>query len=225
MSRQSLLLLIIFSACTKAAKEPAKISFHNVLILGNSITKHSKAPEIGWNGDWGMAASSREKDYVHLLQSNLQKLNTLSVVTAVNISAFERNFRDYDLSKFDTLKQLKPDLIILRIGENVEDSVAVKYNFESKYKDLVQYFKQGNNQVKILAVGSFWKKDTVEAAIKHAAQATGCSYLSLNYLTEDPSNMAFANFTDPGVGAHPGDKGMREVSRLIWDKIIENTGK
>ena len=57
--------------------EKAKIK---ILFMGNSITKHAKKPEIGWNNDCGMAASSVENDYVHqivkkILVTNLFFLN------------------------------------------------------------------------------------------------------------------------------------------------------
>lgn len=42
-----------------------------VLFIGNSITNHRPAPEIGWFGNYGMAASAKEKDYVHVAASLL----------------------------------------------------------------------------------------------------------------------------------------------------------
>ena len=46
---------------------------HRVLFVGNSITRHEPNPSLGWYGDWGMAASSKEKDYVHLVVAELDK--------------------------------------------------------------------------------------------------------------------------------------------------------
>ena len=42
-----------------------------VLFAGNSITLHGARPELGWHFDWGMAASCKEKDYVHLVEQEI----------------------------------------------------------------------------------------------------------------------------------------------------------
>ena len=44
-----------------------------MLIVVNSITRHGPNKEIGWDGDWGMAASCPECDYVHRLFSMLKE--------------------------------------------------------------------------------------------------------------------------------------------------------
>ena len=46
-----------------------------ILIIGNSITRHGPKPEIGWNRDWGMAASCEENDYVHRFVTKLNENN------------------------------------------------------------------------------------------------------------------------------------------------------
>ena len=90
--------ILLTASCSKsrtaAPVKPQleKVSFRKVLILGNSITRHPKVPAIGWNAEWGMAASSPDKDYVHLLEANFKKSDASTKVTAVNISAFEHNF-------------------------------------------------------------------------------------------------------------------------------------
>ena len=36
-----------------------------ILFAGNSMAWHAPKADIGWSGDWGMAASKRGNDYVH----------------------------------------------------------------------------------------------------------------------------------------------------------------
>ena len=49
-----------------------------LLFLGNSITQHGPKPEIGWTGNWGMAASALDKDYVHVLAARVESSNGLA---------------------------------------------------------------------------------------------------------------------------------------------------
>ena len=64
--------------------------------LGNSITRHGKAENLGWYGDWGMAASRRENDYVHKLINKFEKDGRKVSYCIANLSEWERT-RDSSL--------------------------------------------------------------------------------------------------------------------------------
>ena len=111
----------VLFACNKKPIEAQKPSdqVHKVLILGNSITYSPASPTEGWNCNCGMAASVPDSDYVHLITARFKGLNKNTTVDAVNIAEFERSFDTYDFNKLQTYRDAKPDIIILRIGENV----------------------------------------------------------------------------------------------------------
>ena len=58
------MLCISMLAIGASAEGEKKIS---VVCVGNSITEHAPSAGIGWDNNWGMAASAAEKDYVHQL--------------------------------------------------------------------------------------------------------------------------------------------------------------
>lgn len=60
---------ILLYGCTKDSSNP----YTRVLVLGNSITKHPITSY--WWGEWGMAASKKENDFVHKLEKMLQTAN------------------------------------------------------------------------------------------------------------------------------------------------------
>ncbi|WP_405756688.1 hypothetical protein [Anaerovibrio slackiae] len=95
----------------------------NLLFIGNSITKHGKCSY--WPGVWGMAASSAEKDYVHLLVDKLRRSG--QHVEYADINFFKWEIMDHDrdevLPLLDDLLDKSYDYIIVQLGENVS-SVA-----------------------------------------------------------------------------------------------------
>ncbi len=92
-----------------------------VLFLGNSITLHGPAEHIGWSGNWGMAASAAEKDYVHLLVARLRNATQGEPQVMVrNLADFERQYATYDLAAgLREALDFEADVIIVALGENV----------------------------------------------------------------------------------------------------------
>ncbi len=99
-------------ACSKK-NEPDPSIVHKVLILGNSITYAPANSAEGWNCSCGMAASSVDKDYVHLVEARFKALNKSTTVDVVNIGEFEGNFDTYDFNKLQNSRDAKPDIIII----------------------------------------------------------------------------------------------------------------
>ena len=63
-----------------------------ITFLGNSISRHMPKPEIGWVHDWGMAASSRENDYVHVMVRELEKKYGSVDYCICSLSKWEREY-------------------------------------------------------------------------------------------------------------------------------------
>lgn len=216
-----LLLILLTGACKKGGIRPdtARKAFTKIVILGNSITYSERNTSIGWNDSWGMAASSREKDYVHLLSNKFRQADSSARVRALNIAAFELNYKQYEFNNdLRAYRTLKPDLLILRIGENVQQTGFDAAMFQQRYSDLISYFKNGNPNLTVLSVGSFWPDRRYASAEMQKHQP----YLSLEPLGFDITNYAFDMLNvDQSVKGHPGDKGMQAIADMIWQKLQE----
>jgi len=197
-------------------KNSQSIKIKTVLVLGNSIVKHGPKPEIGWVGNWGMAASVEDSDYVHLLIRDIHRIDPSVVVKFGSLADFERSFVSYQLSKLDSLRN--PDMLILKISENVNDITAVKDNFISYYENLVNYLTPDKNSVKVIVDG-FWVKENVNRSIKEYAIKNNYPFVTITGLSNDSTNTAKGKFAHAGVAAHPSDKGMRLIEQGIWETI------
>jgi len=197
---------------------PAKMN--KVLFLGNSITLHEPKPEIGWFDRWGMAASSEENDYVHLILRSLTKARGTepqSIVT--NIVPFERDFETYDIDA--NLKkeiEFKADLVIVAIGENVPEltSEQAKKSFKVSFKNLLQKLKAASEPT-IVVRSCFWHNPVKDAILKQVCDDVGGIFVDMSNLDKDERNFARSErqFSHKGVAAHPGDRGMQAIANLI----------
>ena len=185
-----------------------------ILFLGNSITIHGPKPEIGWNGDWGMAASALDKDYVHVFAARVaQAAGGKPKWMSRNIADFERGHPTYDIAA--GMKEelaLKPDVVIMAIGENVPalETEEAQAQYREAFVRLLGTLNENSHPV-ILVRSSFWANPVKDDLMKQAAEQTGAIYVNVGGLGRDPANAARSErkFDHEGVAGHPGDGGCK----------------
>lgn len=214
--RLLIVLLLSCAAWPASAQDP----FRKVLFLGNSITLHGPKADIDWSGNWGMAASSQAKDYVHLVTAGLAaKGGTVPETMVKNIADFERAHAGYDIA--DKLREaiaFQADLIIVAIGENVpglktpEEQAA----FQESVTKLLTALQAGRQPV-LLVRSSFWKNTAKDQALQKASATAGGRFVDISALSGDESHYARAErpFKHAGVANHPGDKGMAGIAAAL----------
>jgi len=214
------LVLGTFGGNVRADESKAAPKFAKILFLGNSITLHGPSKKIGWEGNWGMAASKLENDYVHIVVRSLAKSSGMTPKTMVkNIAALERQYATYDLRK--NLKDafaFKPDLVVLAIGENVPklESAEAKAQFQASVEKLLKEVKSDYDPT-IIVRSCFWPDPAKDAALRQACQQAGGVFVDISSLGKDEANYARSerDFQHAGVAAHPGDRGMQAIAEAI----------
>ena len=185
---------------------------YNVLFVGNSITRHTPKSEIGWEHDWGMAASAKEKDYVHVTVKLLEE----------KLGLINYYYEDERLEEYTEATAFQPNIVIIRIGENMW---SAKEQFDSRpiaphYAKMVEYFSS-NPQTKLVLTDLFWKNPTIDDAIHTVAKENGYVLVSLGDLSENQENMAIGKFWHEGVAIHPGDLGMQRIAERIAAAVLQ----
>ena len=196
-----------------------KNSGKKLLFLGNSITRHSPAPQIGWNGDWGMAASSREKDYVHQTMKKVRTIAPDASFLVAQIALWEREFWTEAViaQNYEDAVRYGADILIMRAVENVPEEELEKHSFEDGYVGLLEKMNKGN--AKIVLTTSFWPAGRRDEMIRGIAEKRGYALVELNDLGRDDRYTAKGLFEHAGVAAHPGDLGMETIAQRLFDAI------
>ncbi|MFQ7035836.1 MAG: hypothetical protein ACLRTQ_09295 [Candidatus Borkfalkia sp.] len=199
------------SVCSKGqVPENEHITFlgngkRKVLIFGNSITRHGRAPALGWFSDCGMAASCAEKDYVHLLYDAMHD-SVLSYRQRISNGSFEGTVVFHE---FRAVKDFVP-ISSRQVGENVSSNAYKKANLHKLIKRLLDYCRQRYE----IDFDDLLGKSVVDDEIRALAKS-GCALAELNDLGARDEMKACGLFSHTGVAAHPGDRGMREIAERI----------
>jgi hypothetical protein len=186
------------------------------LILGNSITWHPPGPDINWFGNWGMAATAADRDFLSLLTKKIKENNEQNEVLGKNVYPFERGYETINLSEFDELKTFKADIIIIRFGENISETErAANPQLQVALKAFVDYLADGRS-VKVILTTPFWTNPGVNQNYLLLSEQNKWPLIPLHDLGLANENMALERFENISVGRHPGDLGMERIASRIW---------
>ena len=190
-----------------------------ILFLGNSITRHGVAESLGWFGDWGMAASSKENDYVHRLVARMEQDGKRVSYCVANLSEWERTC-DMTLlkSRYAQANAFAADIVIVRLGENARLAESIDA-FIPCYRAMVETFARA--RAKVVLSDLFWGYEPFDIFVKKYAAEKGYGFAQLHDLGERDDMKAIGKFAHAGVAAHPGDLGMLAIAERMY-RAIEN---
>lgn len=202
-----------------ALKEDADLK---ILFLGNSITRHGRAESLGWYGDWGMAASSKQNDYVHRLVSMLEAEGRRASYCLANLSEWER-LGDMSLleRRYAAARAFNADLIIVRLGENAQLAARLE-EFKPRYSQMVKHFAAGG--ARVVLTDLFWEYSSFDSFVKSFAEENGYLFAELHDLGSDNKMKATGKFSHAGVASHPNDDGMAAIAQRVFCALKRNGG-
>ncbi len=211
------------SAANQLTTAPVQIvengGAYKVLFVGNSITRHGPKPDIGWYGNWGMAASSKDKDYVHVLLSMLEKTCGAPDYGIAHVSNWERNYQDGNKlleERYGEARDFAADIVIIRLGENMPKYSAPAC--KPQLCDMIDFFASNSN-CKVIITDNFWKNDAKDTMIREIAEEKGYTFCHIGDIEDDKATMALGQFEHKGVSVHPSDLGMKRIAERLFETI------
>lgn len=190
-----------------------------ILFVGNSITFHGKKPDIGWYHSCGMAASCKEKDYVHLLIARVLEKNPEAAFCICQAAEWERCYKSGGdkLPLYEQARAFHADIIIMRVVENCRKEGFDAEAFEKGYEGLID-FLEGGRQVQLILTTGFWHH-VGDDTIRKIALRKEAALVELGDLGEDDRMKAIGLYGHDGVANHPGDSGMQEIAERIFKHL------
>ncbi|MFA5676557.1 MAG: SGNH/GDSL hydrolase family protein, partial [Christensenellales bacterium] len=194
-----------------------------LLCFGHSLTKHGPVASLGWSNDCGMAASGKDKDYVHLLWSMLKKkYNDPKMGLCIAQGAyFERNFPEADKilpAKYQAARDFKPKWIVISIADNTNAQMLKEHDFIKEYDKLVKFLNPDGKAKMIITTG-WYPSDKINPQLKAYAAKKGITIVDIAEISKKPGMKAIGLYKHPGVASHPSDAGMAALADAYFKAL------
>jgi len=220
-----------FNVTVSGQREKQAVYDIRILFWGASTTKHGPAASLGWYGDWGMAASAEENDYVHKLVSYLEEEYYPSKVTFEIIANSEWDAAispETDVNKDWTthakyleiesaVKTLRPNIIMTAQTGNMKADANgdVAYNAYKQMYDMM--FSYCPDAIIVAQYCGTWHSAMKEEFMARLGQNYSDKnfFLLHNDVAGVPEYLA-PEFENSGVANHWGDKGHERVAQQCF---------
>lgn len=79
------------------------------------------------------------------------------------------------LNSFSAARDFRPDLVIVRLGENVNRAMFGEYDFAGHFAAFLRYFHTPGSE--LVVTGLFWEHEETEQMIRREAEKEGGKFV------------------------------------------------
>ena len=149
-------VLFLLAGCATAPR------YQKMLVVGDSLTACAPLPALGWNHDWGLAATARENDFVHRLHGQLKKHSP-----ALRLAVDSIMYQD-EMTGWVHLIPCDADLVVIQLSENYQGGISLE-EYRDAYAQMIDELREGSPKT-IVCLGP-WKNTQLEPVIAEAAKS------------------------------------------------------
>jgi hypothetical protein len=202
-----------------------------IYFIGDSITRHGTNQDLlerlKWDHESGMAASSEDKDFVHLVATGISK------AVGKKTCIFFGNGGDAAnaMKGMADAKTYQPHLVIVQLGEHVPADENSQKTF-SEYETLLDGLMALPSKPMIICTGSWSPQKGVSSYQGHEKRVNGIqkdicrgkgvAFADIEKYALDPSCSGTGG--SDGVKWHPNDNGQAGYAKEIL-QLFERRGK
>ena len=189
-----------------------------ILFAGNSITKHSPRPAMGWLSDCGMAASDIDHDYVHLLLEKIREYDKNVAWAIAQVGEHETNLLNgaKPADRYSEAADFNADIIVMFYGANTpkeyDTMEKAPRTFGSAYEEM-RCFLDKSSKSKVIHCQGFYVRPRLEAEKQAICDKYGDTWVSLGNIGTRKDTHGRFN--------HPNDLGMQIIADSIWKRLQE----